>query len=110
MNTITEILELSGLTTQQVGRVLGVSGRAVANWAAGDAIPDRQQGFAQRLLDVIRRLPGTTADDRRAALLYSGSGESLFHMLLAQRDDEAVIQHQPLSVVDRLGLTDSGDA
>lgn len=102
--SISRLRVLSGLTADQVGRLLGVSRRSVQNWVAGNAMALQHEEQVSRLLSIIQSLPGSTADERRAALLDSRSGQSLFQQLLAQRGDASRVQTRPLSVGERIAL------
>lgn len=101
---ISELRALSGLTADQVGRLLGVSRRSVQNWVAGNAMAVQHEEQVSRLLSVIQALPGSTANERRGALLDSSDGESLFHKLLAQRAEASRVQGRPLSTGERITL------
>lgn len=101
---ISELRTLSGLTADQVGRLLGVSRRSVQNWVAGNAMAVQHEEKVSRLLSIIRALPGSTADERRGSLLDSSDGESLFHKLLAQRTEAGRVQGRPLSTGERVSL------
>ncbi|MBP2374086.1 helix-turn-helix domain-containing protein [Paeniglutamicibacter psychrophenolicus] len=101
---ISKLRVLSGLTADQVGRLLGVSRRSVQNWVAGNAMAAQHEEHVSRLLSVVQALPGSTAEERRSALLDSSNGESLFHKLLAQRAEASRVQGRPLSVGERISL------
>jgi DNA-binding transcriptional regulator YiaG len=101
---ISKLRVLSGLTADQVGRLLGVSRRSVQNWVAGNAMAVQHEEQVSRLLSVVQALPGSSPDERRSALLDSSSGESLFHKLLAQRAEAGRMQGRPLSVGERIAL------
>jgi DNA-binding transcriptional regulator YiaG len=102
--SISQLRALSGLTADQVGRLLGVSRRSVQNWVAGNAMAVQHQEQVSRLLSIVLGLPGSTADDRRGALLDSRYGQSLFHKLLAQRAEATRMQGRPLSTGERIAL------
>lgn len=101
---ISALRVLSGLTADQVGRLLGVSRRSVQNWAAGNAMASQHEEQVSRLLSVVQALPGSSAEERRHAFLDSSNGVSLFHKLLAQRAEASKVQGRPLSVGDRIAL------
>lgn len=102
--TIAELRALSGLTADQVGRLLDVSRRTVQNWIAGNAMAIQHEEQASRLMAVVLALPGSTSDERRAALLDSSDGESLFQKLLHQKQRSPKIQGQAVTVGERIGL------
>jgi hypothetical protein len=61
----------SGLTWDQLGRVFGVSRRAVHLWANGGRLNAGNAEILNQLIAVIRNLPATTPNGRRSALLAS---------------------------------------
>ncbi|WP_104178709.1 hypothetical protein [Cryobacterium sp. Y50] len=87
-----EILTLSGLTVNQVGSLLGVTGRTVAGWAAGGALNPGKAVRVAQILGVVRELPGTTADERRTQLLDTSSQRSIFQWLRDQQHTEAKVR------------------
>lgn len=104
---IAEIRALTGLTTDQVGRLFGVSRRSVHNWINGNAMAPQHEERAVRILSIVQVLPGTTPAERRAALLDSSRGTSLFHELVGsvRSPDEGVrLQGPGLTARERLGL------
>jgi DNA-binding transcriptional regulator YiaG len=102
--SIVELRALSGLTADQVGRLLGVSRRSVQNWVAGNAMAGQHEEQVSRLLSVVLALPGSTADARRGALLDSSRGQSLFHKLLDERVEAVKVQGSAVSVGERIAL------
>jgi DNA-binding transcriptional regulator YiaG len=102
--TISELRALSGLTADQVGRLLDVSRRTVQNWIAGNTMAIQHEEQVSRLMSVVQSLPGSTSDERRAALLDSSNGESLFQKLLHQKEQPPKIQGQAVSVGERIAL------
>lgn len=64
----------SGLTWEQLGRVLGVSRRAVHLWATGARTNAANAEAVFALADLVRSSPGSSADDRRAWLLRPEDG------------------------------------
>ncbi len=59
----------SGLTWDQVGRVFGVSRRAVHLWATGGRMNAANAETLAELVALVRKLPAHNPTDRRAALL-----------------------------------------
>lgn len=57
-----------------------------------------------RLLSIIQSLPGATADERRAVLLDSRSGQSMFQQLIARHGEAPRVQTRALSVGERIAL------
>lgn len=100
---VEQLRTLSGLTTDQVARLMGVSRRSVHNWLGGGPMAAGNEERLAQLLDVMHRIPGS-AQDRRARLLDSSAGRSLFHRLLDEHSEPATIQGSPLTIRDRMAL------
>jgi DNA-binding transcriptional regulator YiaG len=64
--------EDSGLTWEQLGRVFGVSRRAVHMWASGGRVNATNAELLMRFVDLLGQIEGGP-DERRAALLAVGS-------------------------------------
>lgn len=101
---IAELRALTGLTTDQVGRLFGVSRRSVHNWINGSAMAPQHEERAAMILSIARVLPGTNPAERRAALLDSSRGTSLFHQLVGVRGQDARLQVPGLSARERIEL------
>ncbi|WP_353706964.1 helix-turn-helix transcriptional regulator [Cellulosimicrobium sp. ES-005] len=101
---IAEIRALVGLTTDQVGRLFGVSRRSVHNWINGNAMAPHHEERAAAILAIVQALPGSTPEERRYALLDSSSGASLFHQLIATRGEAVRLQVAGVSAKERIGL------
>lgn len=84
---VAELRALTGLTIDQMGRLFGVSRRSVHNWMNGNAMAPQHEERLAAILAVALVLPGTTPVERRAAMLDSSRGVSLFHQLLGERDE-----------------------
>lgn len=65
--------DTSGLTWDQLGRMFGVSRRAVHLWANGGRMNAGNAETLHELVSVVGNLPETTADGRRVALLALGT-------------------------------------
>lgn len=77
--------EESGLTWEQLGRVFGVSRRAVHLWANGSRMNAANTETLAELVAVVRELPGTAPEQRRAELLApGGDGRSIIDRLRAR--------------------------
>lgn len=100
---ITDLRLLSGLTTDQVGRLLGVSRRSVHNWLSGSSMASQHAERVSAILAIVNALEGTP-EQRRAALLDSSKGQSLFHKLLQQLKPDAALQVAAVSVGERITL------
>ena len=101
---VSVIRAMSGLTTDQVGRLFGVSRRSIHNWMNGHAMAARHAEQAQRIFATLAALPASTPGERRATLLASSSGESLFQQLLKQRNEAALLQVEGVPARARIGL------
>ncbi|WNY33077.1 helix-turn-helix domain-containing protein [Curtobacterium flaccumfaciens] len=101
-NSVTHLREISGLTADQLARLFSVSRRTVQNWVAGGTMAAQHEERLSVLLAKIAPLASSAAE-RRAALLSSNSGTSMFHRLTAEMRTPPVLQTQPASVRDRLG-------
>ena len=101
---IAEIRALAGLTTDQVGRLFGVSRRSVHNWINGSAMAPQHEERAAAVLAIVQALPGATPEERRSALLDSSRGASLFHQLIATRSEAERLQVAGVSARERIGL------
>lgn len=93
---------LSGLTVDQMGRLMGVSRRSIHNWMNGGSMSRANEERLSRLFEVVQGLPGGP-DQRRAALLDSSSGVSLFHRILRENTEWAVVQEAGSSTRGRIG-------
>lgn len=99
---IETIRSLSGLTNEQIGRMFGVSRRTIHNWLSGNSMASRHEARASEILLVLHNIPGDTPTERRAALLDSSHGASVFHQLTGRLN--APIHSAGLTVMERLGL------
>jgi repressor LexA len=67
---IRRIRSMSGLTQEEFGKVVGVSGMAVSQWENGRAVP--RMGAVQRIADYFHVSTGEIIDDTRLAVSSSG--------------------------------------
>lgn len=103
-NVVNDVLVSSGLSARQVGRLLGCSERTVYAVAQGSStLPEHQLPRAERLHEIIIPL-GDSPEERRAALLRSQQGISLFHQLVDELPKPAVIQVNSLNAIEQLGV------
>src|SRR5437773_7099854 len=65
----------SGLTWEQLGRLLGVSRRAVHLWAAGGRVNSRHLELLTQLRGIIDELPAANASQRRALIFQARQAE-----------------------------------
>lgn len=99
--TVGELREYSGLTASQIGRMFGVSRRSVNNWMAGGPMASQHVERLSTIEQVVRSLPGRTAEERRAELLASSSGPSLFQQLVNEISPDVLLQMNPLAARDQ---------
>lgn len=73
----------SGLTWEQIGRLFGVSRRAVHLWAAGGRVNARHLELLATIQSAIRSLPASSPEERRLLLFSRQEGrQSPFDELL----------------------------
>ena len=75
VSTASSVVQLridSGLTWDQLGRLFGVSRRAVHMWASGKRMNSRNIELLSELRRMIAAAPGSTSDERRS-WLFSAS-------------------------------------
>lgn len=81
--------EASGLTWEQLGRVFGVSRRAVHLWAAGGRMNASNAEMLARLVSLLAELPVGSSEERRTLLLAPGpDGRSVIDRLRSQQLSE----------------------
>lgn len=90
----------SGLTADQLGRLMGVTRRSIHNWAAGSPIAPKHESRIRALSEMVFGLEAPTPEARRALLLDSTSGPSLFSAFLESAPRAERIQH-PIPVSER---------
>jgi DNA-binding transcriptional regulator YiaG len=66
--SVSHLHDHSGLTWDQLGKLFGVSRRAVHMWASGKRMNARNTELLTELLRLINSAPGSTAEERRAWL------------------------------------------
>ena len=82
---VRHLRDASGLTSEQIARLFGVSRRAVHLWASGGRMNAAHHERLARLLAITSKLPGHTPEQRRTALLAPGQdGLSLFDRLRSE--------------------------
>ncbi|MCY4663143.1 MAG: helix-turn-helix transcriptional regulator [Acidimicrobiaceae bacterium] len=99
---VRQLKEDSGLTWDQLRRLLGVSRRAVHMWAGGGQINAKNEERLALLEQIVAALGGRTPTDRRSRLLSpSGRGRSVFQELASSASPTAATR------VDIEALTES---
>lgn len=101
---VTELRILSGLTTDQVAKLMGVTRRSIHNWIGGSAMTRQNQQRVAELLSLVRSLPADTPEGRRDAVLDSSGGRSLFHRLLENLTQGSRVQSVPVTARERIAL------
>lgn len=95
-----QLKEESGLTAEQLGRMLGVTRRSVHNWAAGASIAPKHRARLQKLHELVFGLAATTPDERRDLLLDSATRPSLYRQLVNGTSRAARVQY-PVPMIER---------
>jgi hypothetical protein len=100
--------EASGLTWDQLGKLFGVSRRAVHHWANDSRMTARNARLLGELTRLVESLPGPGPEDRRAQLLTpQDNGYSVFDITRARNatknDDEYAY---PYSTAELMGVDD----
>jgi transcriptional regulator with XRE-family HTH domain len=86
---IQNLREASGLTWDQLGRLFGVSRRAVHLWATGGRMNGSNTEQLARLEAAVARLRSNTPDDRKLELFDGSTGPSLYDQLRSQHASRA---------------------
>jgi transcriptional regulator with XRE-family HTH domain len=87
---VQELRDKSGLTWDQLGRLLGVSRRAVHLWAAGGRVNARHLELLTKLHGIVDSLPAADAAQRRMLLFKPRQAEpSIFDTFLMQHASDA---------------------
>jgi len=85
---LSELRRLSGLSWEQLARLVGVSRRTLHFWASGKAMARSNEEHLQRVLAVVRSLDRGSTVANRAVLLESLEDRMNAVDLLAARDYE----------------------
>jgi hypothetical protein len=103
---VRELHAKSGLSWEQLGRLLGVSRRAVHLWAAGGRVNSRHIERLAQLRGIIDNLPAENASQRRMLIFRVPQAElSIFDAFLRQHaSEEGVVAGTPFSPEQLLGL------
>jgi transcriptional regulator with XRE-family HTH domain len=97
---LSELRRLSGLSWEQLARVLGVTRRTLHFWASGQAIARSNEEHLQRALAVVRSIDRGSTTANRSVLLESFEDRMNAIDLLAAHDYE-----RAASVTSRLSTT-----
>lgn len=80
---VAHLKDESGLTANQLGRLLSVTSRSIHNWAAGSPVSGKHEERIRALSGLVFGLNASTPDNRRAMMLDSSSGPSRFNSFIA---------------------------
>jgi len=102
---VQDLYSKSGLTWELLGRLLGVSRRAVHLWAAGGRVNSRHLELLVQLRGIIDNLPAENASQRRMLIFQAQQAEpSIFDTFLQQHaGEEGVVAGTPFSPDQLLG-------
>lgn len=102
----------SGLTWDQLGRVFGVSRRAVHLWASGGRMNESNAEVLRAFAAAVLRHEGKSPDDTRAALLASnrGSGSVVDTFRNRQVPQAEHTLGSPFSVEEKIGVIRAEEA
>ena len=101
LSSAAQLRELTGFTATQIGRIFGVSRRAVQGWIAGATMARHHEEKMARVLGQVRQIAGPE-EQRRAAILRSDRGPSIFAQWAEEGRDGRIIQPSALSGADLL--------
>jgi DNA-binding transcriptional regulator YiaG len=88
---IAELRRLTGLTWEQLARLLDVSRRSLHFWASGQTLSPANEERLQRLVSYVRKVDRGSAAANRAALLSPADDGQLPFDLLAAGDYEGAL-------------------
>lgn len=100
---VSELKSESGLTADQLGRLLGVTRRSIHNWAAGSPVASIHEERVRDLYQRIMAIDATTPQQRRGLLLASSNGRSLFKTFAGTAAQQERVQFD-VPVTERLGI------
>jgi len=108
-NAVKELVEMSGLSRNQISRALGTSERNVSSWIL-DGGPFMRStpaaditARAEELIERFSTIPGSS-EDRRRGLLSSRNGPSIFHQAVDEIPEGEILHVRPFSVSEMLGI------
>ncbi len=102
-STVAGLRDISGLTSDQIGRLFGVSRRSVQNWVAGAPMASIHEERLAHLYSVVLEC-GNSPEERRKKLLSSARGMSLFHQMIGELQRGPVLEPPAVSTRDALGV------
>jgi hypothetical protein len=87
---LNEIKGASGLTWDQVARIMGVSRRSVHMWLNAKPMASENEERVHRVRQIIGQLGRRSQLETRSRLLDTSDGDSVFRLLVEQDDDGAL--------------------
>lgn len=85
-----EIKNESGLTWDQIGRIMGVSRRSVHLWLNGRPPSADKEERLHAVVHVLRTVTTRSQAETRSRLLDKTGGTSVFELLVSGHDDDAL--------------------
>lgn len=99
---VARLRESSGLSTDQLAKLFGVTRRSVHNWINGHRMANRHQERLNFLNEEIRALPGETPEEKRNSLFYSVESRSPYQKLIDSVQRKQRIHFKALTTMERL--------
>lgn len=107
-DALAELRRLSGLSWEQLSRMLGVSRRALHFWASGKPMARSNEEHLQRVLAVVRTIDrGSTAATRTALLEALDNKRNTVDLLAAHEYERAGSTASRLSAAARMARAPS---
>jgi transcriptional regulator with XRE-family HTH domain len=88
-DVLLEIKSASGLTWEQLARIMGVSRRAVHMWLRANPMTADKEERVHDVRQVVLELAGRSQLETRSRLLDKHDGKSVFDLLVARQDQAA---------------------
>lgn len=96
--------DLSGLTWDQLGKLLGVSRRAMHLWTAGGRMNSHHAERLGRVIAVVQSINAVTTSERREALLSAGpGGHTIYENLLSEMSQTLGVNGPALTPAELVG-------
>ena len=99
---VARLREISGLSTDQLAKLFGVTRRSVHNWINGHRMANRHQERLTFVNEKIRALPGETPEEKRNSLFYSVESRSPYQKLIDSVQRNQRIHFKALAPIERL--------
>jgi transcriptional regulator with XRE-family HTH domain len=85
-----ELKDMTGLTWDQLARVMGVSRRSIHLWLNGRPLSAEKEERLHEIAHVVRTLAGKSQIETRTRMLDKSGGQSVFDQLIAGFDEAAL--------------------